>query len=188
MFGCGPSSEELAQLRLLSVIREEGRKTRKVLRSIRRAQKLQLHSSMLELEYLRKLTAYVKCLRTLFCRPFPISVVSVGEKPQGAGMPDRILFDVKLPSLPSDPHDIESVEVSVTYEDGGVQSVVVPADSLVATGFEANQDSFVRVEATNIDDAGNRSLVTTLDVQIKDTIVPAPPGDLGIVVVGERHD
>lgn len=100
---------------------------------------------------------------------------------------DRIIFDVKLPALGSEPNDVESVELTVSVEGEEPQVKVVAVDTSFVTGFSGPENSTVRVEARNVDNAGNKSDPSVLEAVLLDTFPPSKPGDLAIVPIKEEH-
>lgn len=113
-----------------------------------------------------------------------INVLSEQES-EVEGMPDRITFEVKFEAQP----DVASREVEVFKADGttslGAGVLKVPAGAVGP--FVADQDEWVRIVVVNVDDAGNRSVRTTYDLQVLDTIAPPAPGMPVIHAISEEE-
>lgn len=93
-----------------------------------------------------------------------------------------ILFDVTLP--PAAAPDVVKRELTVTVAGASVVHEL-PADTMSLAGLQGPQDANLRLSLVDIDDAGNRSPESTLDVVLLDTFAPPKPGDLGVTVTGE---
>ena len=120
-----------------------------------------------------------------FClghRPGVLKIVFLGE--------DRnmIQFKVLLPAL-AEGHDVASRELTVQVDDGEAVVHTVAADVLEVDGLSGPQDAVVSLSLVDIDDADNRSIEpSTLEAVLTDTIPPAQPGELSLVVTGETSD
>lgn len=120
-----------------------------------------------------------------FClghRPGIMKIVFLGE--------DRnmLQFKVLLPLLASG-HDVASRELTVQIDDGEAVVYTVAADVLEVDGLSGEQDATVLLTLVDIDDADNRSIEpSTLEAVLTDTIPPAKPGELSLVVTGETPD
>lgn len=105
----------------------------------------------------------------------------------GEGQMANILnFKINLPELPPEPNDIVSGELTLVIGEAAPQIIFTAKDQVEVLGFAGKQDDTVEAAYVFIDDAGNRSeQPSTLTVVLTDTIAPAVPGALGIVVTGE---
>ena len=91
-----------------------------------------------------------------------------------------------LSASPSTAADAVSREVSVSVN--GAEPVVstFPPTATDLGEVSAAQDSTVRVEVVDIDDAGNRSEPAVLEFVATDTIPPPVPGGLGVLLLREE--
>lgn len=130
----------------------------------------------------RKLGLIVSAL-TIPPRPGTISLKVTGENR------NMIQFSVQLPALPTEPNDIAKGELTVKVGDGEPTVHEVAKDQTEVTGLEGAQDATVELTFTYIDDAGNRSAnPAVFTTTLADTVPPADPGALGVVVTGEVGD
>ena len=97
-----------------------------------------------------------------------------------------ISFKVLLPALTDS--DVVNRELSVQVGDLPPDVRVLLPDAVEATDYSGPQDAPVRLSLTDIDDAGNRSEASTLDVVLADVFAPAKPGELAIIETGERTE
>jgi len=95
-------------------------------------------------------------------------------------------FKITLPTLPPEPNDIVSGELTVKVGDAESAVVTTAKDQLEVVGLEGEQNAALSVSFAYIDDAGNRSVhPSTISDSLRDTIPPADPGALGLVITGE---
>ena len=92
-------------------------------------------------------------------------------------------FVVTLP--PTGAADVLSRELSVTI--GANPAVILnPAvGDVESQELSGNDNDAVHLELVDVDDAGNRSAASVLEVILLDTLVPPQPGEMGIRVTGE---
>lgn len=95
-----------------------------------------------------------------------------------------ISFKVILPQ-PVD-SDVVTRSLSVQIDDNIPEITEVSPDTAEVDGFEGLQDAKVKLSLVDVDDAGNPSQPSTLDVVLLDTFAPPQPGLLGIVATGEQ--
>lgn len=97
-----------------------------------------------------------------------------------------LAFKITLPPEPAEPNDIASGELSLTIAGGARVVIPTTKGQTEVTDLEGNDGDNVLATFAYIDDAGNRSLVpSSIDVELSDTIPPANPGELALVVTGE---
>ena len=96
-----------------------------------------------------------------------------------------INFKVLLPTLLDLAGDVVTRELSVSVGEQPPEIRSLPKDATEADGYGGPQDSMAIVTLTDIDDAGNRSLPSVLNVVLTDTFPPNQPGELGLVQTGE---
>jgi hypothetical protein len=92
-------------------------------------------------------------------------------------------YKILLPA--HDVKDLVDRELTVTVGDT-VDVFHLAPDAMESAVLTASQDSVVSLSLVDVDDAGNRSEASVLEVTITDTIAPPTPGTLSVVVVGEQ--
>jgi hypothetical protein len=136
---------------------------------------------------LAKLAVLVRNIFRRFLVPNPLDIKPfiTGEFPMPDGK-DIIQFKVILP-LPPVNSDVVGGELTVTVD--GVPTVFpTTKDQTEVLDLEGPQDSIALLEFVFVDDAGNRSVSPAQAViTLADTVPPADPGALGVIITGERH-
>jgi hypothetical protein len=94
-----------------------------------------------------------------------------------------ISFKVALPQLLDS--DVVNRELSVQVGDLPPDVRTLPKDAIEEADYSGPQDAPVRLSLVDIDDAGNRSIASTLDAVLLDVFPPAQPGELALTVTGE---
>lgn len=103
-----------------------------------------------------------------------------GEDPIMANV---MKFEVDLPAVKDT--DTVSRTLKVTIGDQSQDYPLTPADTVV-TGLSGPQDSSVKLELTDIDDAGNTASYPVVEFVLADTIPPAIEGAPAVRVTGEE--
>lgn len=94
-------------------------------------------------------------------------------------------FEVVLPPLAT-PHDVVSRELRVTVDGNDFFQSSVAFDEAKIVCPKVPQDAQVKLELTDVDDAGNRSVTPSVYAFVAiDTVPPATPGELGVNILGE---
>jgi hypothetical protein len=113
--------------------------------------------------------------------PKPVSLFIQSEK-EG----NMLQYEIQLPALPAG-HDVVSRKLTVATDGGApVESVIAPDTSSVPG--EGAQGATLVVTLQDTDDAGNVSAESSATFTLVDTIPPAAPGAIGLVVTGETPD
>jgi len=112
--------------------------------------------------------------------PYRVKVIPTQE------VDNMIQFRVQLPTLPPEPNDIASGELTVKIGEADPTVIPTTKTQTEVTGLGAAQGVEVTVSFVYIDDAGNRSAVpSTASLVLTDTFAPADPGALAIEATGE---
>jgi hypothetical protein len=122
----------------------------------------------------------LKAIKFALYKPGILTIVLTGEKSMST-----ISFKVVLPALVDT--DVVSRELSVKIGEADAIVQTVAKDVAEVDGFSGEQDVAVVLSLTDIDDAGNRSEVSTLEDKLIDTFAPAKPGELSLVETGEQN-
>lgn len=154
--------------------------TRRAIREIANAAVLLSADGLDTVVELRKIREQLRGIRFCLARPGPLQIRFLREDH------DMIQFKVVLPPVVDT--DVVSRELSVQVADGEPTVLPLAKDQTEAEGFEGPQDADVSLSLVDIDDAGNRSEASTLDVTLADTFPPAAPGELSIVQTGEVNE
>ena len=114
--------------------------------------------------------------------PKPVKLVITGE----SEMANMLGFKIVLPTLPPEPNDIVSGELTVQVGAGEAAVVATTKQQTEVVDLAGEEGATVNVSYVYVDNAGNRSeTASTLSVVLVDTIAPAVPGVLGVVVTSE---
>lgn len=105
-------------------------------------------------------------------KPDIVSIILTGETEMA------LQFKLVLPVAGAS--DVVSRKLTVN----GVEQAVA-GDVLEVAGFEGEQDSVVEGALVDVDDAGNESVARAFSFVLVDTIAPAQPGEVGLVVTDE---
>jgi hypothetical protein len=113
-------------------------------------------------------------------RPGPLYLFLRSERDSMAA--DVLTYDVLLPAPGT---DVETRELSIDYGNDTHETRTL-LKTAVTTQIKVDQDATVAIALVDIDDAHNRSEPSTFSFVATDTLPPATPGALGVVLVGEE--
>jgi hypothetical protein len=95
---------------------------------------------------------------------------------------DILKYNILLPEVGV---DVESQILTVTVN--GVDDVLNLAKDEYVVGVDIEQDADVIMSLQYVDDAGNKSELTTKSFKALDTLPPAAPGEFGVVLMSETE-
>ena len=99
---------------------------------------------------------------------------------------DRLQFGVALaPLVP--PTDVVKRQLTVTVDGAAQEPVIIGATDAAFPDIDVPQDAQVKLEIVDIDDADNASAPLVYEFQAKDTVPPAQPSGLNVVLKGETE-
>ena len=84
--------------------------------------------------------------------------------------------------------DVVSRELTISVNGGEPVTQTLPGSALESEQFDGNQGEIVTGSLVDIDDATptpNRSEPRTFEVELKDTIAPPQPGEVGVKMLEE---
>ena len=132
---------------------------------------------------LKRIADALEAIRFIQNTPGHLSTVITAER-KVTNM-SIISFNIVLPPVV----DSDVVARELVIQIDGVEPEIVDLGiTETEVGREGPQDAELRLELTNIDDAGNRSMPSILVAVLADTFSPAQPGELSIVATGERNE
>jgi hypothetical protein len=122
-------------------------------------------------------------IRHLLNRPGFLKLVPLSERLENDMK--VILYKVVLPTEV----DATTVnrELSVQVGDNPADVHQVPVDQAEVTDLEGPVDTPVCLSLVDVDDVGNRSIPSTLNVVLADTFPPQQPGEMSVVATGEKQ-
>jgi hypothetical protein len=109
-------------------------------------------------------------------RPGRLTLLTIGQNNMA------LKFKVVLPTELTP--DVINRELTVTIN-GETQVQNVAKETAEVGDFEGPDGAIVELSLVDVDDAGNRSDASVLTTSLTDTIAPAKPGDLAMVVTAE---
>jgi hypothetical protein len=154
--------------------------------------KLQSIISAPPCEELIQVRCMLRRIKFLLSRPGQVSLVSVGEV--SMAKVKGIQFAAVLPAPPADEAEWNEIQKGVLELVIGDKAITVETtkDQQLTAERQVTGDEFVVLQDTTvvgtfayIDDSGNVSQKTEFVVEVKDTVPPVAPGEVGLVALGE---
>ena len=97
-----------------------------------------------------------------------------------------LVFKFNLPEKSAP--DVTSRELTVQSGTNDPTLITLPPEVTETDTLQGNEGDVLTVSLVDIDDAGNRSEARTQEFTLADTIPPAQPGEIGLVVTEELPD
>jgi hypothetical protein len=126
---------------------------------------------------------YIGVLTAIACWYSPISVPVFSVSQIRRSAMDILTYRVDV--APPVDADVVSRELVVSIDDFSTSYVVAPGTAFDT--FDAKQGANVKLELTDIDDAGNRSIPAVVEFVATDTLPPSTPTGFVVEVTAERH-
>lgn len=94
----------------------------------------------------------------------------------------KFSFTLPVPGAPDVPNG-GSREVVYSINDGPPSTMNLPGSAMETDPFDAQKGQFATGTLVDTDKSGNRSEPRTFNVELKDTISPPQPGEVGVRMV-----